>query len=70
MSTTLNISFRLQDGTDSRIAVTQPKPGLTAEVISTQAAAIVTSDVFAVSGSNMAAYKGAQLVEITRTDFA
>ncbi|MEI6287460.1 MAG: DUF2922 domain-containing protein [Bacillota bacterium] len=70
MSTTLNLSFRLQDGTDSRIAITQPKPSLDAAAIRVQGAAIVTSDVFSVSGSNMAAYKGAQLVEITHTDFA
>ena len=70
MSTTLNLSFRLQDGTDNRMAITQPKSGLDAAVSRTQAVAIAGSGIFSVNGSEIAAYTGAQLVQISKTDFA
>ncbi|MFA6075809.1 MAG: DUF2922 domain-containing protein [Negativicutes bacterium] len=70
MSTTLNLYFRHHDGSASRLPVTQPKPGLDAAQIRTQAGAIVDSGIFLVKGSDFAAYTGAQLVQTTKTDFA
>ena len=66
MATQLNMNFKDAAGADYKIAVSQPKPGLDAATIRTNAQAIVTAN----KGSNLASYAGAQLVETTKTDFA
>ena len=70
MATQLNMNFKDAAGADYKIAVSQPKPRLDAATIRTNAQAIVTANIFANKGSNLASYAGAQLVETTKTDFA
>ena len=70
MATQLNMNFKDAAGADYKIGVSQPKPNLDASTIRTNAQAIVTANIFANKGSNLASYAGAQLVETTKTDFA
>ncbi|MFA6074605.1 MAG: DUF2922 domain-containing protein [Negativicutes bacterium] len=70
MSKQLNMNFKDAAGADYKIGISQPKEGLDAATIRTNAQAIVTANIFANNGSNLASYAGAQLVETTKTDFA